>query len=78
MFALTGLIMDDRTKKARLVAKILRGPPYNIENMEEFKYFFGTLDPDMEFAACHAYYQLHENKIFTVKMGNKDGKGEKG
>ena len=68
----------DRDAKARLVAKILRGPPYEIETMEEFNHFFSNVTPDMELAACYAYYTLAEKKHFVVKVRDEDGEDGEG
>lgn len=59
--------MDERTKRARLVAKILRGGPYFIENREEFEHFFGGSHASMPFEEALKHFALAENRIFIAR-----------
>jgi len=61
----------DEAKKAKLVAKLLKGSPYSIDNMEEFEHFFGTLCPDMSFEKAKEFFSLASEGLLTIKVVKK-------
>lgn len=70
--------LSETEQRARLVAKILKGPPYEIENEEELAHFFGNVAPELTLDEAHKHFALAPNHIFYVKVGDEDGEDGEG
>lgn len=64
----------DKETKAKLVAKILKGPPYTIDSAKELSYFFRVSSPDVPFSEAVKKFRLSGGKEFRIRLESKDEK----